>query len=256
MQYDQRLFTEVQRQPYPLLFVTISGAHLYGFPSRDSDYDLRGVHILPVQAVIGLDPGRETIEVSEMRADLELDLVTHDVKKFFGLLLKKNGYVLEQLYSPLMLHTTPEHEELKTIAKGCITRHHSHHYFGFAETQWKLFDKERPRRVKPLLYVFRVLLTGIHLMRAGVIEANLVTLNQEFNLSYIDELIARKLSGPEKSTLEDADVTFYRQEYERLRGLLEAEFQTSHLPERPLCRAALNDLLLRLRLKSISGDLP
>jgi hypothetical protein len=38
--------------------------------------------------------------------------------------------------------------------------HHSHHYFGFAETQWKLFDKERPRRVKPLLYVYRVLLTG------------------------------------------------------------------------------------------------
>lgn len=43
MQYDQRLIAEVQQQPYPLLFVTISGAHLYGFPSPDSDYDLRGV---------------------------------------------------------------------------------------------------------------------------------------------------------------------------------------------------------------------
>lgn len=249
MQYDERLLTEVARQPYPLLFVTISGAHLYGFPSPDSDYDLRGVHILPVREVIGLDPGRETIEVSEMRDDLELDLVTHDVKKFFGLLLKKNGYVLEQLYSPLMLHTTPEHDELKTIAKDCITRHHSHHYFGFAETQWKLFDKERPRRVKPLLYVFRVLLTGIHLMRTGEIEANLVTLNQDFKLSYLDELIARKLAGPEKGALDDADVAFYQQEYERLRGELEASFHSSHLPEAPSCRAELNDLLLRLRLK-------
>ena len=249
MQYDERLLTEVQRQPYPLLFVTISGAHLYGFPSPDSDYDLRGVHILPVREVIGLDPGRETIEVAEMRDDLELDLVTHDVKKFFGLLLKKNGYVLEQLYSPLMLHTTPEHDELKAIAKDCITKHHSHHYFGFAETQWKLFDKERPRRVKPLLYVFRVLLTGIHLMRTGVIEANLVTLNQDFQLSYIDDLIARKLSGPEKGTLDDNDIAFYQQEYERLREVLEASFQASHLPEAPSCRAALNDLLLRLRMK-------
>jgi uncharacterized protein len=251
MQFDPRLQTEIQRQPYPLLFVTISGAHLYGFPSPDSDYDLRGVHLLPVKEVIGLDPGQETIEVSEMRGDLELDLVTHDVKKFFGLLLKKNGYVLEQLYSPLILHTSPEHEELKIIAQNCITRHHSHHYFGFAETQWKLFDKERPRRVKPLLYVFRVLLTGIHLMQTGVIEANLVTLNREFKLSYLDDLIARKLAGPEKGTLEDDDVAFFQQEYERLRGELESSFQASLLPETPSCRATLNDLLLRLRLKGI-----
>ncbi len=248
MQFDPRLQTEIQRQPYPLLFVTISGAHLYGFPSPDSDYDLRGVHLLPVKEVIGLDLGQETIEVSEMRGNLELDLVTHDVKKFFGLLLKKNGYVLEQLYSPLILHALPEHEELKTIAQDCITKHHSHHYFGFAETQWKLFDKERPRRVKPLLYVFRVLLTGIHLMRTGVIEANLVTLNQDFQLSYLDDLIARKLSGPEKGTLDDSDIEFYQREYERLRGVLEASFQASQLPETPSSRAALNDLLIRLRL--------
>ena len=38
----------VERQPYPMLFATVSGAHLYGFPSPDSDYDLRGVHILPL----------------------------------------------------------------------------------------------------------------------------------------------------------------------------------------------------------------
>ena len=102
--------------------------------------------------------------------------------------------------------------------------------------------------MKPLLYVYRVLLTGIHLMRTGVIEANLVTLNQEFKLSYIDELIARKLSGPEKSTLEDMDVAVYQQEYERLRGVLEESFQASQLPEAPTNRVVLNDLLLRLRM--------
>ena len=37
---------------------------------------------------------------------LEMDIVSHDVRKFFGLLLKKNGYVLEQLFSPLIVHTT------------------------------------------------------------------------------------------------------------------------------------------------------
>ncbi|MEO8892275.1 MAG: nucleotidyltransferase domain-containing protein, partial [Coleofasciculaceae cyanobacterium] len=58
MEINQQLLVEIKRQPYPLLFTTVSGAHLYGFPSPDSDYDLRGVHILPVAEVVKLDPGR------------------------------------------------------------------------------------------------------------------------------------------------------------------------------------------------------
>ena len=188
MNIDARLHKQVEAHPYPLLFATISGAHLYGFPSPDSDFDLRGVHLLPLKEVVGLSDGQETVEKSGIHDGLEIDLVTHDAKKFFGLMLKKNGYVLEQLFSPLVVHTMPEHAELKGIAPGCITKHHSHHYFGFAETQWKLFLKESPRRVKPLLYVYRVLLTGIHLMRTGGVEANLVTLNEEFRLPYLAEL--------------------------------------------------------------------
>lgn len=248
MDINQRLLTEINHQPYPLLFTTISGAHLYGFPSPDSDYDLRGIHILPVAEVVKLDPGRETIEVSEVREGLQIDLVSHDAKKFFLLLLKKNGYVLEQLYSPLIVHTTPEHEELKAIATQCITRYHSYHYFGFAQTQWKLFEKEQPHRVKPLLYVYRVLLTGIHLMQTGVIEANLIRLNQEFNLAYLPDLIAQKLAGVEKSLLKDTDVAFHQGEYNRLQNQLEEAYQASNLPEAPSAKDALNDLLVRLRL--------
>src|SRR5688572_7420634 len=112
---DPRLRRIVADQPYPLLFATISGAHLYGFPSPDSDYDLRGAHLLPLDAVVGLEVRHETIEDSRVIEGLEMDIVSHDVRKFFGLLLKKNGYVLEQLFSPLIVHTTPEHSELKAI---------------------------------------------------------------------------------------------------------------------------------------------
>ncbi len=147
---------QVEQHPYPLVFATISGAHLYGFPSPDSDDDLRGIHLLPIKEVVGLKIGHETVEKSGIHDGLEIDLVTHDAKKFFGLMLKKNGYVLEQVFSPLIVHTTPEHAELKEIAKDCITKHHAHHYLGFAETQWKLFARESPPRVKPLLYVYRV----------------------------------------------------------------------------------------------------
>ena len=253
---DPRLSAKVRQHPRPLLFATVSGAHLYGFPSPDSDYDLRGAHILPVPEVIRLDPGMETIELSNKATmaagDIEFDIVSHDVRKFFGLMLKKNGYVLEQLYSPLVIHTSPEHEELKSLGNGCITKHHSHHYLGFADTQWKLFEKERPRRVKPLLYVFRVLLTGIHLMRTGRIEANLLHLNELFKLAYVPELVAKKLTGPEQSRLPDADVAFYHVEYERLTRELEAAHDASKLPEAPSARAALDDLLVRIRLATLS----
>ena len=247
--YD-KMMRHVRAHPYPLLFATISGAHLYGFPSPDSDFDLRGVHLLPLQTVVGLDAGEQTVSKEGIDDGTEIDLVTHDAAKFFALMLKRNGYVLEQLFSPLVVHTTPAHEELVAIGRGCITRHHAHHYLGFAATQWQLFAKETPPRVKPLLYVFRVLLTGIHLMRTGEVEANLRVLNEAARLSYIDELIGRKLSGPEQGTLEAADLPFYRGEYERLTKGLEQAYAESRLAESPTAKGALNDLLVRLRLGS------
>lgn len=236
----------VAAHPYPLVFATISGAHLYGFASADSDYDIRGVHLLPLEQIAGLGRGDATIERSDPGPP-ELDLVTHDAEKFFRLLLKPNGYVLEQLYSPLVLATTPELAELRDIARGCVTRLHVRHYAGFAENQWRLFEKDEPPRVKPLLYVFRVLLTGIHLLRTGEIEANLVRLNEAARLSFVDELIARKRNGSEQERLTRADAALHRAEYERLFAALIEAGETSPLPETATARQALNDLLLRLR---------
>ncbi len=240
-------------QPYPLLFLSVSGAHLYGFASGDSDVDLRGAHILPVNEVVGLSVPRETIGCAELRDGTEIDLVTHDLRKFCQLLLKKNGMVLEQLYSPLVVRTTPEHAELQQVARGCVTRHHAHHYLGFSEQQWRLAEKESPPRIKPLLYVYRVVLTGIHLMRTGEVEANLVTLNRLFRLPHIDELIRAKAESNERAALPRGSLGFHRAEFERLRAELQAAFEASTLPERPGAKPALDDLLIRLRLKGLTG---
>ena len=248
---DARLQGIALAQPFPLLFATVSGAHLYGFPSPDSDWDLRGVHVLPPAELLGLKEGPDTLTIEEKRDGFELDLVTHDVKKFFGLLLRRNGYVLEQVFSPLVVVTTPEHAELKAIARGCVTRYHNHHYLGFAQTQWDLFMKESPRRVKPLLYVYRVLLTGIHLMRTGEIEANIDRLNEDAGLPQIPDLVARKLAGPERATLDDADVAFHEVEVSRLRRALEEAGAASSLAEEPTAKEALHDLLLRIRLRKL-----
>jgi uncharacterized protein len=137
-------------------------------------------------------------------------LVTHDALKFFHLMLKRNGYVLEQLFSPLVVMARSEHEELKAIGSKCITRHHSHHYRGSAETQWKLLTKE-------------------------------------FRLSYIPDLIASKIGGAE-NRYSIPQVKFHSGEYQRLLVQLERTSADSHLPDESTGRDDLNDLLVRLRV--------
>ena len=85
------------------------------------------------------------------------------------------------------------------------------------------------------------------------VNANLVKLNEEFRLSYIADLVARKQSG-ENTTLQDADVAFYQREYARLRIALQAAHDASQLPELPSdeTRNALNDLLVRVRVKGFN----
>ncbi len=247
---DARLLAEVAEHPYPLLFATVSGAHLYGFPSPDSDFDLRGAHVTPTALLTGLEKVEETVTLAHVREGLEVDLVTHEVRKFCALLLRNNGYVLEQLYSPLVVRTSPEHDELKAIAVGCITRSCVRHYLGFAANQWHMFERESPRRVKPLLYVLRVLLTGIHMMRTGRVNASLPEVNGEIGLPYVDALIDRKRAGTERGTLGDADFAFYESEYLRLRELLAAEAERSSLPDTPTASSAMSDFLRRIRVRA------
>lgn len=244
---DPRLLAEAEEHPYPLLFATVSGAHLYGFASPDSDFDLRGAHVLPVEECLSLGEPEETITLSHVRDGWEVDLVTHDVRKFFTLLLRNNGYVLEQVYSPLVVQTTWAHAELKEIARGCVTRGCLRHYGGFARGQWAMFVRESPRRIKPLLYTYRVLLTGIRLLRTGEVNAHILECNEDLKLPYIEDLVAQKTGGTEKGALSDPDFTFHQQEVERLMGELEEAAAASPLPEAPTARKALNDLLLRVR---------
>ncbi len=245
---DPRAAAAVREHPHRLVFATVSGSHLYGFPSPDSDWDLRGAHILPVEETSRLDVHGETIESTAVRDGLEVDLVTHDVRKFFGLILKRNGYVLEQIFSPIVIATSSAHEELKAIAARCVTKHHAHHYLGFAATERGLFRKEDPPRVKPLLYIYRVLLTGIHLMRTGEILSHLPTLASEAKLGYLEELMRFKIEAKERAVLAKADLTFHEKEHDRLVRELEQASAASSLPDAPQSRAELDDLLVRIRL--------
>ena len=230
------------------LFVTVSGAHLYGFPSPDSDVDLRGCHQLPLRAIVGLKEPNQTYKKDGYHDEIEIDIVSHDIGKYFGLLVKNNGYVLEQIFSPLVVRGQEFLDELRPIAVRCVTKHHYHHYRGFYASQRRLIDKQQQKRAKAILYAYRVLMTGIHLMRTGLIEANLLNLNQEFGFSYLDELVASKVT--EKVAPQGLNWDFHAANLDRLETQLAQEFERSTVTEYRDADAVI-ELLVRLRLASV-----
>jgi predicted nucleotidyltransferase len=233
------------------LFITVSGAHLYGFPSPDSDIDLRGSHLLPLPDVVGLNPpADETVERKLELAGTEVEWVSHDLGKYLRLLAKNNGYVLEQIFSPLIVTGEEFLSELRPLAQRCITRHHFHHYRGFLATQRKLLDKQQPKVVKTLLYAYRVLLTGIHLLRTGAVEANLPTLAEVYAKSFISELIAQKRL--EKIAAAELDWTYHDAQLTALESELERAFLESSLPE-DRDREGVNQFLVKYRLSEKVG---
>lgn len=248
IEVPRAILNQLDACPHPLLFVTVSGAHLYGFESADSDWDLRGAHIAQLEDVLSLNPGRETFEVLDKDAPIESDIVTHDVRKFFTMLLKSNGYVLEQVFSPIVVAALPEFEEIKEAANRCICKRHRHHFFHFGIDQWKTVTGKSEPTVKGVLYTYRPLLAGIHLMRTGTVESNLRVLNEEFKVSGIGDLIARKLAGEEKGTIDPKELGYHEKQVQELCAMLDDARESSHLPEEPDAFDALNELLIRLRL--------
>ena len=137
-------------------------------------------------------------------------------------------------------------DELRPLAHRCITRHHYHHYRGFYATQRKLIAKEEPKRAKPVLYAYRVLMTGIHLLMTGEVEANLLRLNEHFGFGFLDELIARKVGG-ENTSRRRIRLAVPRGPADGTGGSLDQAFAESPLPE-DRDRKPVNELLVRLRL--------
>lgn len=228
------------------LFWTISGSHLYGFSSVDSDIDLRGCFAAPLQKVVGLKPPPETVEPKGECAGLEVEAVSHEVGKYLRLLCRHNGYVLEQIFSPLIVYGADFLTHLRPLAARCVTRHCYHHYRGFLETQRKLMAKEEVVRAKTLLYAYRVVMTGIHLLETGQVEAHLPTLNERFQLPFIKDLIARKAAA-ETGALPELDLPFHRTELDHWHGRLDEAFAASQLPTEPPIEE-LHQFLVELRL--------
>ena len=243
-------FPIMGNHPHPLIFASVCGSRMYGFHRENSDFDVHGVHVLPMDQVIGLDKGPQTIRWKASGPDgIQTDVQTQDIEKHFQLLLRRNGNALEQLFSPHPVRTTPEHQEVMDIARSCVTKGHFGHYAGMANQMTMRIEKEGGPTTKTALHLYRTLLTGARLMERGEVETHLPTMAREAGLPFVEELIARRRErGDEK--LGPGDRARCGRDARSLTAGLEEARDRSSLPREPGGRNKLNGMLLRLRMET------
>ena len=234
-----------------LLLCGITGAHHYGFPSADSDIDMKGIHLAPTSELLGLDPPAQTHDRLELFGGVECDLTSHEAMKALNLLLAGNGNMLERILSPYQLIDGELVAQLQELARGAISKRFGKHYRGFFIGMRREHATSPKPGVKSLLYSYRVALTGIHLLCEGLLEANITRLAPLYGFPAVLELVEYKRSHPEKAALPEALGRPHRERWDELATLLDRAIDDSKLPARPPNRTAISDWLVAQRMNEL-----
>lgn len=81
------------------LVVHLSGAHAYGFPSHDSDLDLKSVHLAATRDLVGLTEVKPTFNRLEFVDGVEVDYTSNEAATALRGILRGDGNMLERLLS-------------------------------------------------------------------------------------------------------------------------------------------------------------
>lgn len=138
-----------------ILFAIESGSRAWGFPSPDSDYDVRFVYAHPVDWYLSLTPGRNVIELPVSN---DLDINGWDIRKALNLLLKPNPVLLEWLSSPIRYRWSEDTCQA-LIDLAAETGHGTacmHHYLKLGGSQWRRYIQDQDTiNYKKYFYVLR-----------------------------------------------------------------------------------------------------
>lgn len=234
-----------------LLLVAVTGSHFYGFPAPDSDLDLKGIHAAPTRQTLGLEKPSPAHNVEEMWQDCLCDFSSNEIEQALRLLIKGNGNMLERIFSPYQLFETEEAVRLKEMKWAYISQRFFHHYSGFFQKKCNEFAKSDLYLIKPLLYIYRVALTGIHLLKTGEVIGDVRKLAPEYGFNEVAELIEIYSSTSEKRCLDQASAGQFVARCPELEKKLQDALSTSCLPAVPGNADACSDLLVEIRLKYI-----
>lgn len=152
---ESRLDAIERHDDVRLLMAVESGSRAWGFPSPDSDYDVRFVYVRPRDWYLRLRPGRDVIETP---IEDDIDLNGWDVRKALDLLLRSNAVISEWVESPIRYRTDdPIVVGLRALADDVLdARALGHHYASLgtnAAERWLDGDGDVP--VKRYFYALR-----------------------------------------------------------------------------------------------------
>ncbi|MBI2393914.1 MAG: nucleotidyltransferase domain-containing protein [Deltaproteobacteria bacterium] len=224
--------------------VYLSGAHAYGFPSPDSDLDLKAIHVASTADLLGLEVPEPTFDRAEVLDGVEIDYTSNELAHALAGMLAGNGNFLERVLGRTVAFASPLLDELRPIARRSLSRRVHRHYRGFAANQLRFLEKEPT--AKKLLYVLRTATTGIHLLETGQLDPDLTSLMARYGLPDAAELVERKRAG-ERVALDPAQLAAWRPRVDALFARLDAARETSLLPEDPPNAPEVRDWLLSVR---------
>jgi uncharacterized protein len=231
------------------LVIYLSGAHAYGFPSPDSDLDLKCVHIVPTGELVGLAPVEDPTDRIEVLDGVELDYGSNELAPVLRGAIKGNGNYLERLLGELALGgDLGLLADARAVVQPVLSRRVARHYGGFATSQLRLFD-QKPT-AKRALYVLRTAATGRHLLARGELITDVTRLT-EWLPAELGELLAIKQRGEREQLAADA-VVAWRPRLAAAIDAIDAAWPGSVLPADPLpdAIAAVDSWLREVRRRS------
>lgn len=225
-----RAFVADRERDRKHLVIYLSGAHAYGFPSPDSDLDLKCVHIAPTAKLVGLSPPDDPPDRIAIVEEVELDYGSNELSPVLRGILKGNGNYIERILGDLALGGDAVlHAETRSVVKPLMSRRLAKHYGGFAMSQLRAFD-EKPS-AKRALYVLRTAATGRHALAQGEIVTDVARL-AAFVPPEISELLEIKQRG-ERQELEPEHAGLWRGRLVAAIAAVDAAWPTSILPAEP-----------------------
>ena len=145
-----------------ILYACESGSRAWGFPSADSDYDVRFIYAHPTEWYLTLETRRDVIE---RPINDDLDISGWDIRKALNLFRRSNPPLLEWLQSPIVYMRAPGFVERmrELMVTHYDPRACMHHYLQMARGNYREFLKGERVRTKKYFYVLRPVLACLWL---------------------------------------------------------------------------------------------
>lgn len=194
-----------------ILYACETGSRAWGFPSPDSDYDVRMIYMHEPDWYLSLSEKKDTIEM--MLEGGELDITGWDIRKCLRLLWKSNGALLERVQSPVVYH---EEDGITALLREYSNRCFipiatMHHYLGMARNSFAEVDEQTEVKLKKLFYSLRATLACKWILEKDTVPPIVFTtmvdelVFSEVLKERIRGLIALK-SGQNESYVHPADI--------------------------------------------------